>query len=275
MATIPVHAYGFAATFQVHDLVRLLPGAEDVGEPARDRAVARFAVTPGADDGADVRVAILHDFGAAVFFGFDRAACDTMAHRIAAGIAPEPHAPLTEHYLVEVRSGAPGEVRFDRIILGAATLPALEIVSLLLAQSVVMDYYEEDVREILSGTVRISSGLERSGRIPGHVRDLRRFVGRCINTRKDIVMSLALFDKPESTWDDPALDRLFGGLRRELEIDDRFRALERKLGMIQDDLMLFIELSQTRTSWRLEVIIVLLILAELLLSILYRFRDAG
>jgi uncharacterized Rmd1/YagE family protein len=53
----------------------------------------------------------------------------------------------------------------------------------------------------------------------------------------------------------------------ELEIDDRFRAIERKLGMIQDDLVLFVELSQTRTSWRLEVIIVVLILLELLLSL--------
>jgi uncharacterized Rmd1/YagE family protein len=138
-----------------------------------------------------------------------------------------------------------------------------------------MDYYEEDMAEILSGTARISSGVERSGRIPGHLRDLRRFVGRCINMRKDIVASLALFDKPESTWEDPALDRLFGGLRRELEIDDRFRALERKLSMIQDTLMLFIELAQTRSSWRLELIIVLLIMGEIALSIFYHMHGAG
>lgn len=270
MTLIPAHAYGFAATFPVHELVRLLPGATDLGVPTRDHAVAGFAPSGAGVDGATVRLAILHDFGAAVFFGFDRAACDAMVRALASGLDPEPHEPLKEHYLVEVQPGVQTQVLSDRVLLTAATLPALEIVSLLLAQSVVMDYYEEDVREVLAGTVRISSSLEREGRIPGRLKGLRRFVGSCINTRKDIVTSLALFDKPDSTWESPELDRLFGALRRELEIDDRFRALERKLSMIQDNLMLFIELSQTRSTWRLELIIVLLILAELLVSILVR-----
>ncbi len=262
MATIPVHAYGFAATFQVRDLVRKLPEAIVDVDAARDRAVARFPAAEG-----EVKLAILHDFGAAVFFGLDRVACDRLVAHLLAGLDPEPHAPLTEHFLLEVRPGAATEVKFDRAVLPSARLAHLELVSLLLAQSVVLDYYEEDVGEILARTERITQGLAQRGRIPGRVRNLRQFIGTCISTRADIVLSLALFDKPDSAWDDAEADRLFNGLRAELEIDDRFRAIERKLGMMQDDLVLFVELSQTRTSWSLEVIIVALILMELLLSI--------
>lgn len=262
MATIPVHAYGFAATFQVRELVRRLPDATVDPDGSRNRAVARFPAPEG-----ELKLAILHDFGAVVFFGLDRTSCDRLIAHLLAGLEPEPHPPLTEHFLLEVRPGAPTEVKFDRAVLPAARLAHLELVSLLLAQSVVLDYYDEDVGEILARTERITLGLAERGRIPGRVRDLRQFIGSCISTRADVVLSLSLFDKPESTWDDAEADRLFNGLRTELEIDDRFRAIERKLSMMQDDLVLFVELSQTRTSWRLEMIIVVLILMELLLSI--------
>lgn len=262
MPTIPVHAYGFSATFHVRELVRALPDATVRADAVRDRAVAHFPAAEG-----EVKLAILHDFGAAVFFGLDRAASDRLVAHLIARLAPEPHAPLTEHFLIEVRPGAATEVKFDRAVVPSARLLDLELVSLLLAQSVVLDYYEEDVGEILQRTQVITSGLAQRGRIPGRVRNLRQFIGSCISTRADVVLSLALFDKPESTWDDAEADRLFRGLRTELEIDDRFRAIERKLGMIQDDLVLFVELSQTRSSWRLEMIIVVLILLELLISL--------
>jgi uncharacterized Rmd1/YagE family protein len=82
-----------------------------------------------------------------------------------------------------------------------------------------------------------------------------------------VIETLALFDKPEATWEQEALDRLFVRLREMLEIDDRFRALEYRLRVIQENLVLFVDLSRQRSTLYLELLVVLLILIELIVMV--------
>jgi uncharacterized Rmd1/YagE family protein len=158
-------------------------------------------------------------------------------------------------------------VQFDRVVLPEAALPAMDIISLLLAQSVAMDYYEEDVQDILKRTDAITTSLQTAGRLPGKVGDLVKFIGSCIATKNGVIATLALFDKPDATWENRDLDRLYNALRLELEIDDRFRALEAKLRMIQESLVLLVDLSRHRSTWRLEVSVLLLILFEVVIML--------
>lgn len=267
MPTIPAHAYAYAATFRLKDLVPAFAGAEVTID--KDRLVAKFAAE------GHPAIAFAFDFGSLVLVGLDGPERDKLLRAISARMAPEPHAPLTEDYLLEVRPGVKAEVHFERVIVPEATLPYLEIISLLLAQSATLDYYEEDVQDILKRTDAISTGLQVRGRLPGRVPDLIRFIGTCIATKNDVIASLALFDKPDSTWEDADLDRLYKALRLELEIDDRFRALEAKLRMIQENLVLLVDLSQHRSTWRLEVTVVLLILFEVLLTLWQMWKGRG
>ncbi|HRI52275.1 MAG TPA: RMD1 family protein [Pseudomonadota bacterium] len=132
--------------------------------------------------------------------------------------------------------------------------------------------YEEDVQEILSRSEAITRSLQIAGRLPGRVGDLVKFIGSCIATKNGVIATLALFDKPDAAWEVQSLDRLYSSLRLELELDDRFRALEAKLRMIQENLVLLVDLSQHRSTWRLEVTVVLLILFEVLLTLWQMFR---
>lgn len=258
MPLLSVHAYGFAATFRLRDLTAAFSGAEIT--LGKDRLLARFPMRDGQE-----QLAIFFDFGAIVFAGVAAAERDRLVRAVTALLPAEPHAPLTEDFLIEARDGAAVEVLFDRVIVPAATLAVIQIVSLLLAQSVAMDYYEEDVQEILQRTASITTGLQARGKLPGRVRDLVKFIGSCIATKNGVIATTALFDKPDATWDDRDLDRVYNGLRVELELDDRFRALEAKLRMIQENLVLLTDLSQHRSSWRLELAVVLLVLLEVLI----------
>ena len=47
----------------------------------------------------------------------------------------------------------------------------------------------------------------------------------------------------------------------------RLRALEAKLRMIQENLVLLVDLSQHRSTWRLELTVVLLIFFEIMISL--------
>jgi uncharacterized Rmd1/YagE family protein len=158
-------------------------------------------------------------------------------------------------------------VQFDRVVVPEASAATLGIIGILLAQSVSMDYYEEDVREILRRTDTIITSLQVEGRLPGRVPDLVKFIGSCIATKNGVISTLSLFDKPDATWENRELDRLHGALRLELEIEDRFRGLEAKLRMIQENLVLLVDLSQQRSTWRLELTVVLLILFEVMIML--------
>jgi len=257
MPSIPVLAYSFASTLKLKDLVALFePGAARV---ERDRLLATLG--PGKD-----RYVLAYDFGSIVFIGVDAAEAERLVNAVGAKLVGEPHPPLTESFLIDVQPGQ-GEVRFDRVILPQLDLGAVEIVAEVLAQSVAMDYYADDVAEIEAETDRIALVLRSAGRIPGRVRPTLQFIGLCIATRNDIISTLALFDKPDATWENEQLDRLWNSLRKMLEFDDRYRALDAKLRMFQDNLVLLVDLARQRQTLALEFAVVLLIAAEMAIMV--------
>lgn len=261
--TFHIHAYAFAATLRLREFLAAFPDAQV--QLNKDCLVAQYP-------GSAVKVVVLFDFGSVVAIGLTEDEREKLIASIGGRIGPEPHPPLTEDFLLEVRQGAAVEVLFDRVILSEPTLPALKVMSLLLAQSAAMDYYDEDVQEIQQRTDAITRALQQDGRVPGRLNHLVRFIGSCIETKNGMIATLALFDKPDATWEDQQIDRLYGRLRVEFEIDDRFRALEAKLRMIQENLVLLTDLYHSRSAWRLEVTVVLLILFEVLLSLWNLFR---
>jgi uncharacterized Rmd1/YagE family protein len=267
-AHLPLRAYAFATTFRLRELAAVFQS----GEVQLDKDCLVVRLSPGA---RTPRLAVLFDFGAVVLIGLDSDEREPLIRAISARLSPEPHPPLTEDFLVEVATGSPSQVKFDRVVLHEPTLPRLKLISLLLAQSVAMDYYDEDVQEILRRSDAITAALRTAGRLPGRVDDVVKFIGSCMETKNGVISTLALFDKPEATWEDPELDSLYNRLREELELDDRFRALEAKLRMIQDTLVLLVDLSQYRSTWRLEITVVLLILFEILLMLWQMFRGSG
>jgi uncharacterized Rmd1/YagE family protein len=253
---VAVNAYGFAGTFKLRELISIFPPG--VARVEKDRLIAGWG---------DGRWALAYDFGALVFIGVDASDQVTYVHSLARKLGAEPHAPLTENFLIQVEAGASQEVRFDRLVIGELSLGVVEIVAEMLAQSVAMDYYAQDVNEIEEATDRIAAELRKVGRVPGGVRALTQFIGLCIATRNDVISTLALFDKPDATWENEALDRLWSALRKMLEIDDRYRALEAKLRMFQDNLVVLVDLSRQRHTLFLEIVVAILILLEMLLMV--------
>lgn len=276
---LQAHAYAFAATFRLKEIASALTGATVTID--KDCLVAswppRADAADGDKDGAalGLHLAILFDFGGLVLIGLSSSERERVLGQLVARLAPEPHAPHTEDLYIEVRPGSRVEAQFDRVVLSEATLPSLKVISLLLAQSVAMDYYDEDVQEIIKRTDAITKSLQAEGRLPGRVNDLVRFIGSCIATKNDVIATMSLFDKPDSTWEDQQIDQLYNGLRQELEIDDRFRALEAKLRMIQENMELLVDLSNARSTWRLELTVVVLILFEVMLSLWQMFNRTG
>jgi required for meiotic nuclear division protein 1 len=256
MPAVPVHAYGFASTFKLKELVPIFAEVAQA-RVTKDELVAKFG------DGV---WAMAYDFGAVVFIGVDPTLQVRVVGNIGKRLVGEKHPPMTEDFIIE--TDAPQyEVRFDRVLVPKLTEDVADIVALVLAQSVAMDYYGRDVSEIEEVTDRIADELRLAGKLRRSVRDLSQFIGLCIATRNDVISTLALFDKPDATWENEQLDRLWNGLYRILELDDRYRTLEAKLRMFQDNLVVLVDLARQRHTLALEVTVAVLILMEMLIMI--------
>jgi uncharacterized Rmd1/YagE family protein len=103
--------------------------------------------------------------------------------------------------------------------------------------------------------------------VPLSTRPLHRFIGESISTRNEVLSVLHLLDKPDATWEDPAMDRIYDDLRAEFDLVDRYQALESKLKSIQEALELVLDVARDRRLILLEIAVVVLILLELLVSL--------
>lgn len=258
MRLVPLHIYAFPSTFRLKEILPLFTDAEAAVH--KEALVAHWS-TPTES------WALAFDFGVVVFVNTEAQHRLPIVQKLTILDNGDGHAPLTEDFTLEVREESNWEVQFDRVVVPQLSLAVLKIVGLLLAQSTAMDYYNQDMQDISQQLERITQGLQQRGRIPFRIKALLKFIGTCIATKNDILATLSLFDKPEATWEDPALNRLYDALRLELEIQDRYRSLESKLRMIQESLVLLVELSHNRRNVRLEAIVVLLILLEVLLMV--------
>jgi required for meiotic nuclear division protein 1 len=253
VTTLPVNAYGFSATFKLKDLASLF-------DPKGELRVKERLIAPLGPE----RWVLAYDFGAVVFVGVGAAEQARLIAEVNRRLPAEPHPPLTENFLIEVQPEvAQSEVRFDRVVVNELNTSVVDIVAWVLAQSVAMDFYAQDVDEIEAETDRIATHLRTRGQVPGGVRKMIQFIGLCIATRNDVISTLALFDKPDATWESEPLDRLWEGLYRMLELDDRYKVLEAKLRMFQDNLTVLVDLTRARQNILLEATIVILIVMEM------------
>jgi uncharacterized Rmd1/YagE family protein len=257
-APLPVRAFAVSSTLHPRVVAGLFaPEAERV-RLTKTIAVARYGSTGWA---------VAHDFGAVVFVGVGESECGRVMKDLVAQLGSEPRSPLEETFAVQVIEDAAPSVRFDRLVVRELNVRVVEILALVVAQSVAMEYYEGDVDALVNALEERSRTLARDGTLHGSPRELLKFIGRGMTMRTRVVHTLSLLDSPGATWDDELLDRLYRGLRTLFEIDERYRALDHELRIVQDNLALMVDMVRQRRLILLEVAVVVFVAAELLVLV--------
>jgi uncharacterized Rmd1/YagE family protein len=77
---------------------------------------------------------------------------------------------------------------------------------------------------------------------------------------------VAVTEKPDALWDRYELERLYARLEDEYELKERFDALNRKLAVVADTADTLADMIDTRRSLRLEIVVVLLIAFEIVVT---------
>lgn len=181
----------------------------------------------------------------------------------------EPHPPLRESFLVEARPGSRVEIElaFDRVVVPELEANTIEVIATVLAQSVSIDYYDEDAQAILDRLVTMCNAVAKRGKPPGRQRDLVRFAGAAMAFQAEIMGAILLLDKPDLTWEDERADRLHDKLRYHFEIAERYKALEAKLLTIRETLQALLQMSSERRMFIVEIGVLVLIVIEVVLGL--------
>lgn len=174
---------------------------------------------------------------------------------------------ITENYDIEITPNCDVQIEHNKCILNDFKLEYIRIISLVLAQSVALNFFENNTNEILSKSLEYSKMLKNSGRYPKKQKQLLKFIGFALSVRQEILSNLYVLDTPEEAWNNSELEKIFIKMKEMFDIEPRFKALNMSLNSIQESVEVIVNLLQAKKSNTLEILIILLIFVEIILSL--------
>ena len=108
--------------------------------------------------------------------------------------------------------------------------------------------------------------MPKHGRAAAGRRTILKHIGNALLVQHRVSGRVAVAEKPDVVWDRPDLDRLYARLEDEYELKERAEALTRKLSVIAKTAEVLTDIIDTKRSFRLEIIIVVLIAVELVIA---------
>ena len=221
--------------------------------------------------GDDRAVAVLR-YGAVVFFNMslDEEAAFLEALR---PYVSEPYVETdADSATLSFGSGDDGTVDAGGTVrLARNTVERLQIVATVLAKSAVLAFYEKHLAAAFDRVEPLARALGGRGRAGSEARNLLRQTGDVLVMQHKMVGRVEIVEKPDLLWDHPELERLYARLQDEYELNERSRALDRKLELISRTVATSLNLLQNRRSLRVEWYIVILIVIEILLTLYAMF----
>jgi len=247
-----------------------------LGERLNTHGVERdglISTAPMAFRVGEAGLAALFRYGAAVMIGVSPKAESEVLRLLAGRVAGAEATPEEETAPILVRPDQDEQITPGGAIqLRKASIEHLLIVADVLAKSVALARDERQVASVFDAIEPFAQSLALGRRSPpGGRRRMLRLIGEALLVQHRVSGRVAVREKPDILWDRPDLERLYMRLEDEYELIERAETLDRKLTMISGAATAFIDLEDAARSLRLEAIIVLLIVAELALS-LYPLR---
>ncbi len=211
----------------------------------------------------------VYRFGAAAFFNVPPDQENAEIARLAGAFPQGVMGPTKESY--DVQFGATADrVGLESVELHHTNAAHLGLVAMTLAQSAALEYFEIRAVAMLGDAAKILDRVAEAGTPPFGSKRLVRFIGQAAATRQNIVRNLVIVDPPESTWTSKDLQKLFRDLQQNFDLETRFKALDRNLSLVQDNIEILSDLANSRRAAMLEMLIILLILVEIALGLLGR-----
>ncbi len=150
----------------------------------------------------------------------------------------------------------------------AATVEHQLIVADALAKSVALAQDERQMAQVFEKIEPFAASLASGGRWPAGRAAVLRLIGQSLLAQHRLAGRVAVREKPDILWDRPDLERFYARLEDEYELIERSETLDRKLAVVGSTAGVLLDMLDTSRFLRLEILVVILILAELALGLI-------
>jgi uncharacterized Rmd1/YagE family protein len=147
------------------------------------------------------------------------------------------------------------------------SLERLLLVAYALADSVVLAYDEREVAAVFDRIEPFARELADKGRTPGGRRAILQHIGNALLVQHRLSGRVAVGEDPDVLWDRPDLERLYSRLKDEYELAERVEGLNNKIAVIAETARALADLMDSERGLRLELMIVLLIVFEIVITL--------
>jgi uncharacterized Rmd1/YagE family protein len=153
-----------------------------------------------------------------------------------------------------------------KLQIRALTSAHVLVMADILAKSIALARYEHEIAAVFDTIEPAATTLAVSGRIPRARKALLQLVGSSLLAQHRVSGRIAFAEKPDVLWEHPELERFYARLEDEYEIVERGTLLNGKVQVVASAAQTFTDMMDTARSARLEVLIVILIFAELIIA---------
>lgn len=203
-------------------------------------------------------------YGAVVFANFSTVEMSRTIHFLRTYCSVFFDKKLDEQYEIITKKDSRIVFTFNTLYVPQITENVIRITMLNLAHSVSLDYYTDISEALLTSIKNFSIDLETKGKLHISKKNMLKFIGKSLNTKNRIAENLYIFDAPEIVWEDEYIDKINRGLKDSFELRNRYKEIEFTFKNIEDNLYMFLEINQHNESNKLEYIIIILILIEVI-----------
>lgn len=274
---IPVRAFFFSTSVDLRSLVE--KNKQNFIPPSSrmtNYVVLRFGDTKKAPtafganlSGSDCCYMVVFQYGSIVLFNVSDHEVDgylKIVERHASGLLPEMR---KDEYEVREKPTLSTWMQggLDYIMLQYMNIDGIRTIGSVLGQSIALDYYVRQVDGMVAEFTDINRGMEKTGTFTMERKKLFQLVGKANSNLADVILKLGLFERSDIAWKDAKYAQIWEYLRDEFELTQRFASLDFKLKFVEHNIRFLQEILQNRKSDFLEWLIIILIGAEILISV--------
>lgn len=147
----------------------------------------------------------------------------------------------------------------------------MEIISIVLAKSVALEKIENDI-EVLLDEIELVINAMQAGQLSVRDEKIANISARILSFKYNTISSIMILDKPDITWNHQNAENLYNQMSHLFELDERYSKVQMKAETLMDIMQVFTTFTQHKRANQLEIMIILLIMFEIVISLIDFFN---
>jgi required for meiotic nuclear division protein 1 len=215
------------------------------------------------------KMVYIYYFGSIVFINFTEKEMDQFIEQIKKipdsikSINKDIKYDCVEEYDLVCNDASEDEMGFEVCNVKSIEDFNLDMTALVIAKSVALETIESRVSVVFDEVEKIIL-LLKEGKVNIKAKKAASIIGVVLSFKHTIISYIMLLDKPDITWKNENAKIFFNDLADLFELDDRYKILNAKIQSLLDITEIIADLSHSRKSTILEIIVIVLILIEVI-----------